>query len=488
MGDASSFDVSGESTDLPYVVEETILGNPHQLKVVCIGAGASGLDLAYKLKKNMRGIDFQIYEKNAGLGGTWLENTYPGCACDIPAHIYEYEWAPNAHWSQFYASGPEILQYFRDTAKNFDLEKYVKYQHEVVKAVWDEQRGLWLLKIRDGSTGEVVEDQCHFLVNGGGFLNNWKWPSIQGIESFQGTLLHSAAWDQTSDLKGRRIAVIGNGSSGIQLVTALQPVAGHLTTFIRNTKERIGEFLDHPEKLLDYRKAMENDLNGGFKSALFDSPEQAAARQTLREMMRARLGDRHDLADRITPDFGVGCRRPTPGVGYLEALTEKNVRVVFNSITRIVSQGIELDTGEIIELDAIVCATGFDVSWKPRFPVIGRGAIDIREQWSDRPTAYLSLAVPNFPNYIIYMGPNGPLSHGSAIPSIEHITKYVIKLLHKAQTERYKAVVPTQQALDDFIEHADTFLARTVWNAKCRSWLKGGKQHPAVLSQSAKVY
>ncbi|KAH7308922.1 putative monooxygenase [Stachybotrys elegans] len=511
MGSIGHNAASAANGEQAYTIEENVLGHSRPLRVICIGAGATGLDLAYKMERHLKSFELQIYEKNPELGGTWFENTYPGCACDIPAHIYEYEWAPNPTWSQFYASQPEILQYFRDTAEKFDLEKFIKFSSEVVEAHWNEDKGQWAIKIRDRSTGAIATDWCHFFINGGGFLNNWQWPEIAGLHSFQGPLLHSAAWDNDVDLKGKRVAVIGNGSSGIQLVTAIQPVAAHLTTFIRSptwisttlgqdfagpnganfdyTEEQKREFLEHPEKLIAYRKAIEAELNGGFESALHNSPQQAAARENLTQMMRTRLGEDNTLADRIIPSFGVGCRRPTPGVGYLEALTEKNVRVVFDSITKVVPQGIELATGEVIELDAIVCATGFNVSWKPRFPIIGRNNIDMREQWSSRPTAYLSMAVPNFPNYILYMGPNGPLSHGSALPSIEHITKYVIKLLCKVQTEGYKSVVPTQHALDDFINHADTFLVRTVWNAKCRSWLKGGKEDgPALVHPGSRLH
>ncbi|KAK5733331.1 hypothetical protein LTR17_009820 [Elasticomyces elasticus] len=499
------------SQGLPYCVEDHDLGYARPMRVVCIGAGASGLDFAYKLDKHLKSFDLQIYEKNVELGGTWYENTYPGVGCDIPAHIYEYEWAPNPNWSSFYAGGLEILEYFRGTAKKFGLEKFIKLGREVVAAQWREEDGTWSIEIKDLSTGRISYDWCHFLINGGGFLNHWQWPAIPGLDSFQGTLSHSAAWSQDVDLTGQRVAVIGNGSSGIQLVTALHPVVGHLTTFIRSptwisttlgqefagpnganfeyTDKEKQEFVDKPEKHLAYRKAMEDDLNNGFKSALFDSPEQAAAREALTKLMHARLGNRQDLIEKMTPTFGVGCRRPTPGVGYLEALTHKDVTVVFEGIRRVLPHGIELESGEVIMLDAIVCATGFNVSWKPRFPILGRGGIDLRDQWKDRPTAYLSMAVPNFPNYILYMGPNGPLSHGSALPSIEHITAYVIKLLHKAQIEGYKAVEPSPQALSDFIQHADTFLARTVWNSKCRSWLKGGKEDgPALVHPGSRLH
>ncbi|EED16121.1 monooxygenase, putative [Talaromyces stipitatus ATCC 10500] len=481
-----------------YVVPEVPLGTKRPMRVVCIGAGATGLNLAYQIPRHLSNIDFQIYEKNEAIGGTWLENRYPGVACDIPSHLYQFLWALNPNWSEFYSSGREILQYLKDVAKKFDLERFVKLDHKVTEAQWDEDTGTWKLKIQNMVTGEEIRDSCHFLVNGSGFLNHWEWPEIPGLKDFKGPVLHSASWDPNVDCKGKRVAVIGNGSSGIQLVTALQPEAEQLTTFIRaptwistsyaqewagpngvNFKysdEQIAKFEGDAAEFLAYRKAMENDMNSHFVLAIADSPQQAIAKTYLAELMRQRLGPDFALTEKLIPEFGFGCRRPTPGSGYLEALSQKNVRVVMDPIDKIVEDGIRTKSGELIPLDIVVCATGFNVSWLPRFPIIGRGGIDMRDQWSKRPLSYLSFGVANFPNYALFMGPNSPLSHGSAMPSIEHIAKYVIRLIHKMQTQNYKAVEPTEQAVNEFINHADLFLQRTVWATKCRSWLKGGKE------------
>ncbi|RSL83097.1 hypothetical protein CEP51_004722 [Fusarium floridanum] len=497
--------VNGHTVETPvvndkhngFVSEEVPLGEPRRLRVICIGAGATGLNLAYMLPRHLKNIDLLMYEKNEAIGGTWLENRYPGIACDIPAHIYQFTWAPNPTWSEFYASGPEILRYFQDTAKKFDLEKYVNLKHRVTRAEWNEDDGTWMLEILNEETQQTMTDYCHFLINGSGFLNHWTFPKIPGLHSFKGPLMHTANWDNDVPLENQKIGLIGNGSSGIQLLTAIQPVAKHLTTFIRSptwittvylqdyagpggsnfeyTPEQIEKYKKNPEEYLNYRKAMESDMSGSFDISFKDSDFQQMARQYLTEQMKKRLGEDHPLSQNLIPDFSVGCRRLTPGTGYLEALTQSNVTVERTPIARVVPEGIELENGELVELDLLACATGFDVSWAPRFPIIGRKGINLQEEWSKtRASAYMALGVPNFPNYTLFLGPGGPLSHGSALPSIEHQTKYIARLLYKMQIEGYKAAVPSQAATQDFISHMHKFNERTVWSGDCNSWFKGG--------------
>ncbi|KAH0835158.1 hypothetical protein AYO21_10319 [Fonsecaea monophora] len=500
-------EVNGPPTERDsYQIEEYPLGEARSLKVICIGAGATGLNLVYRARRHLKNIDLTVYEKNSSIGGTWFENVYPGCACDIPSHIYQFLWALNPDWSSFYVTGPEILKYFTEVAERYQLHQNIKTQHVVTRAEWCEEDGIWNVTVIDQTTGQEIQDSCHFLVNGAGFLNHWQWPDIPGLQSFKGTLLHSAHWDQSIDLSGKRIAVIGNGSSGIQLVTALQPLAEHLTNFIRNptwistsyaqafagpnganfsySEQQKEEFRKDPAKFLQYRKAIETDMNSNFAFSLKDSPQQALAVDGITKMMKARLGSRsEDLSDILIPtEFGFGCRRPTPGTGYLEALTAPNVTVEYDSIGEVVENGIRLKNGTVLEFDAVICATGFETSWRPRFPIIGRDGTDLRKQWKDRPKSYLSCTVANFPNYFVFLGPNSPLSHGSALPSIEHLTKYLFQLIYKVQTQNYKAVEPLEEAVDDFIEHADKFMERTVWAGKCRSWMKGGKKDSPPLT------
>ncbi|CZR66978.1 related to steroid monooxygenase [Phialocephala subalpina] len=487
-----------------YVVDEHIFGEPRQLRIITLGAGASGLNVARQIEKHMEAVDLQIYEKNSDVGGTWLENRYPGCACDIPSHSYQYTWAPNPNWKKFYSPGPEILEYFQDIAEKYDLRRYIKFRHQIISAIWDEEAGIWNIRVKNLETGEEIEDWCHFFINASGFLNNWKWPEIKGLDTFKGDIKHSAAWNPETDLSNKTVAVIGSGSSAIQIVPSIQPEVKHLTTFVRSPTwvtagfaqskagpggtnfefsiEQKDEFAKDPEKYLAYRKDVEKEMCSRFRMLHKDTPEQKAAVEFSTSDMKSKLGPNNPLADFIIPKFAVGCRRPTPGNGYLESLTKENVRVITDEIAEVVPEGLVLNTGETLKVDVLICATGFDLSFCPRFPVIGRNGANLAEQWKERATAYLSMAPENMPNYFMFTGPNSPVSHGSAIPIIEHTTKYILKMLYKCQTESIKAICPSPSAIREYKTHADVFLTRTAWSTKCRSWFKNGKIDGPVVA------
>ncbi|KAM6524537.1 hypothetical protein FALCPG4_010146 [Fusarium falciforme] len=495
---------SGTSPDRPYTPPERPLGSPRHLRVIAIGAGASGLNLARQIEKHMKNVSLVIYEKNPEIGGTWFENRYPGCACDIPSHNYQYTWEPSPEWSEFYSSAPEIQQYFRGIAHKYDLYRYIKLNHRVTEARWDDQKGVWNLKAQDTKTGKEVHDWGHFMITASGILNHWKWPDIPGLHSFQGELLHSAAWDSKADWKGKTVAVLGTGSSGVQIVPTIQPDVKQLVTFVRSptwitagyaqskagpggsnfkfTEQQKEEFRTNPSEYLRYRKEVEAELNSRFKMILKDSPEQAAAVAFSTKEMTAKLGENSPLLKHLIPNFGVGCRRPTPGNGYLEALTKDNVRVITDEISQIVPEGIQLQTGKIVKVDMFICATGFDISFCPRYPVIGRNGTSLGSLWEKKPAAYLSLAVPDLPNHFMFLGPNCPIGHGSVIPILEHAAKYMIRMLHKAQTQGIKSVTVTHAAVNDFDENSEKFMQRTTWTTHCRSWFKNGKVDGPVVA------
>jgi hypothetical protein len=214
--------------------------------------------------------------------------------------------------------------------------------------------------------------------------------------------------------------------------------------------------------------------------------------------MKTKLGKKNPLLKHLIPTFSVGCRRPTPGNGYLECLTKENVRVATDAISEIVPEGIKLITGEIIKCDMFICATGFDISFCPRYPVIGRNGISLAKQWKNKPAGYLSLAVSNFPNHFskwlvsigtseadlnsVFLGPNAPIGHGSVLPIVEHSAKYIIRMLHKCQMQGVKSVEPQQKAMDDFDDHIQTYMERTAWSTHCRSWFKNGKIDGPVVA------
>ncbi|KAF3804193.1 putative sterigmatocystin biosynthesis monooxygenase stcW [Colletotrichum gloeosporioides] len=479
-----------------YVVTESPLGTARKLRVLMVGAGASGLNLARHMDLHMENFELRIYEKNSDVGGTWFENRYPGCACDIPSHNYQFTWEPNPDWTQYYSEWDEILEYFRGIAQKYELYKYIKLSHKLTSASWDEASGVWNVECLDFSTGSTVHDWGHVLINGTGVLNNWKWPDVPGLHSFKGDLFHSATWDPEYQVAEKTVAVLGTGSSGIQIVATLQPLVKSLVTFIRSptwitagfaqshagpgganfsfTEEQKSNFKEKPDAYMRYRKEIEGELNSRFRFVIADSADQKEAREYSSNEMRVKLKNEDILNYLMPKNFAVGCRRPTPGNGYLEALTKDNVRVVTKDIEKIVSKGIQLTNGEIIPVDALICATGFDLSFCPRFKLIGRDGESIDEKWKDVPEAYLSVAVPGFPNYFVFLGPNAPVGHGSVLPIIEHATKYIINMMKKIQSQNIKAVSPSAKAVDDFNQHITEFMKRTAWATPCRSWFKRG--------------
>ncbi|KAK5046735.1 hypothetical protein LTR84_007496 [Exophiala bonariae] len=484
---------------------EQPMGTPRHVKIITIGAGVSGLNMIRRLRKSLVNYEHTVYEKNADVAGTWFENTYPGCQCDHPSHNYQFSWRPNPAWSQFSATSAEIKAYLCDLCDAEAMRPEIKLMHKVQHAEWNEADGEWKLEIQNLQTGEVGLDHCHFLLNATGVLNNWKWPDIPGLHEFTGVLVHSAAWLKDFDHHGKRVAVIGNGSSGVQIVPALQPDVDHLVHFVRSptwilppqeervlkkssvellrgtimdgnkfTPQQIQRFRDDPVYYKSFIKATEEQVNALFKVLVDNEGSARILTETLTENMSAALKHDQTLMKAIIPTFTAGCRRLTPGPGYLESLTEPNVRVVTDKIVRVHPEGIELVGGEVIKVDAIVCATGFDVSFRPRFPIIGRRG-NLQDIWAkELPVAYMSCAVAHMPNYFLFMGPNSPAGHGSIMTIAEQVARYVTIVLKKWQTEHIISLAPKAEIVHEFAQYSHVLLRRTVWAGACRSWYKNG--------------
>ncbi|KAH6884928.1 steroid monooxygenase [Thelonectria olida] len=497
MGSLSSW-LTGTQAKPEYEILEQPSRIGRKLRIICLGAGASALNLAHEIDTSSLDLDLVCYEKNPSIGGTWYENRYPGCGCDIPSVNYQFSWAPSPEWTSFYSSAPEILQYFKDVAEKYDLNKYIQLNHRVVAATWNEEEQMWHIKIQKGDDpNDIIHDKANIFVNASGVLNKWKWPAIPGREKFEGEMLHSANWDDEIELTGKRVGVIGGGSSAVQIVPNIQPAVRSMKCFIRSASWVTGGFgqrfagkngtnfhynekqreilRNDPKKYLAYRKKIESELNSRFRFILNGSTEQAEARKFAENDMRAKLASKPSVADIIVPkDFAVGCRRPTPGNGYLEALCKDNVSVVSTDIEHFTPKGIKTSDGVEHEFDVIVCATGFDVSWRPQYPTIGRGGINLSDYWRDVPNTYLSLGIANFPNYIIFNGPYGPYGHGSFLPITETVSRYVMQMLKKMSEEEISSFAPKEEAVKDFAIHRGKFLPRTAWTSPCRSWFKQG--------------
>ncbi|KIW81124.1 hypothetical protein Z517_04147 [Fonsecaea pedrosoi CBS 271.37] len=479
-----------------YSINEVPSGTARKLRIICAGAGASGINLAKFAQDRLQNVDLVIYEKNNDVAGTWWENKYPGCACDIPSVTYQFSWNPEV-WSKYYAEASEIFAYFKGVVDKFDLWKYIKFSHEVQRADWDEETGLWNLKIRDLATGVEIDEQCDIFVNAMGFLNKWKWPDIQGLHSFKGILTHSAAWPDDLDLKGKRVAVVGNGSSGIQIVANIQKDVSKLYTWVRTptwmtagfaqkyagengtnfeySEEQKKRFRNDPDYYLKYRKSVEVEMVRGFYVFHKNTPDSMAAMKFAHTEMTGRLKGHEKLAEALIPKtFPVGCKRPTPGNGYLEALIEENVQVYCQGgLSQITPKGFIDPDGVEQEVDVIICATGFDTSWVPRFPIVANG-INLQDLYAKKPIGYLGVGAPSMPNYFTFYGPYGPLGQGSAMPMIELFASYIVQMVRKIQLEDIKSITPKTEMIDQYAEHADLFNKRTVYDAPCRSWFKGG--------------
>ncbi|PPR03651.1 hypothetical protein CVT24_007765 [Panaeolus cyanescens] len=457
------------------------------VKIICIGAGASGLILAYKLQRSFKNFELVVYEKNEGVGGTWFENTYPGCACDIPAHTYTYSFEPKADWSAVYANGQEIQQYFEDFADKYDLKRFINFQRQVCHAKWDETSAEWQVDVLCLEDGRIMHDHCNILVNASGALNAWKWPDIPRLHSFQGPLLHTAKWDKSADLKNKRVGIIGNGSSAIQLLPAIYPDVRQVTNFIRSPTwilppfsepQRLYTLAEHlrfkedPKSHLALRKAQTAEAFKTFPVLIKDSEQQKYMSSALTQILKDKLPPH--LVDSLIPQTSVGCRRITPGFDYLEKLSGEKTQVVVGDIRRVTERGVIDSEGKEHVLDVLVCATGFDTSFVPKFPIVGPKGVNMQTTWKDEVKAYLGVAAAGFPNYFTLFGAGSPAATGPAMVIFELQADYILKMVDRYQTENIRSMAPKAEAVEDFIKHRDEFMKRTVMSENCRSWYKAG--------------
>ncbi|KAF2492447.1 FAD/NAD(P)-binding domain-containing protein [Lophium mytilinum] len=506
---APEFGYPPHNVDGPYRVLDQYHSKPSKLRVACCGAGASGLCLAYKMEKMLTPGSFELtlFEKNPQFGGTWYENTYPGVACDIPAHDYVFTWDPKPDWTTFFAAGKEIQGYFEGFAERHGSKKYMKLNTKIVETRWDEEEGVWHITTEDQTTKEKSEDWAHVFVNGTGILNSWKWPEIEGLHDFKGGLMHSAAWDHEVDFEGKVVGVIGTGSTSVQIVPSLQKICKEVQVYMRSptwisppfgagalddvhkgedvnpgqrqytfSEAEKKRFAEDPDYHLSFRKSIEAEINGLFGMYQQGSELSNHFREVITAEMNRRMGPGHEeLKSFIIPKWSPGCRRISPGDGYLEALVQENVTPVFEGIEKVVPEGLQTRDGKVHKVDIIVCATGFQVAFQPAFTVINGAGKSIKQDWTDGPNLYFGVSAPRFPNFYTIVGPGATWSNGTLLPSIETTVEYSIKCMKKMQTEGIKALAVKQEALDEIYAHFDEYHKATVWKEECRSWFKDGK-------------
>ncbi|KAF5005536.1 hypothetical protein FDECE_8029 [Fusarium decemcellulare] len=494
---ATNGTVASQTTHVPTPTPKTrAVENFRPISVIVIGAGFSGIYCGVRIPERLRNVQLTIYEKNAGVGGTWYENRYPGCACDIPAHSYQYTFAPNPNWSQFYAPATEICEYLESVTRRYSVDRFIKTSHKVIDARWDEDRSKWRVTIENLSTGQIIMDEADIVISARGGLNEMSWPNIPGLNKMKIPVMHSAAWDDSVDFANKKIGVIGGGSSAIQIIPSLQRVPGaKLNCFIRSRAWISGEFGDSvmktlgvestifspeqkkqfetdPEYYLKFRSTIEREGNSIHSLTLKDTPMQKSAQDGFTALMREKLAKKPHIFESLLPSFGVSCRRLTPGVGYLEALAEDNVDFINTPISRATETGIVLQNGEVKELDVLICATGFQVSAPPPFPVTGKKGQTMQQKFQPYPETYLSLATDGFPNYFMMLGPNAAIGTGPLTTMIERTGDYIIKCIRKLQKEGISSMDVKPARVKDFSQIIDEYFKDTVYLDDCSSWYK----------------
>ena len=363
-------------------------------------------------------------------GGTWYENRYPGVRCDIPAHVYQSTFAPKTQWSEEYAQGPEIRDYWQGVARKYDVYKMIRFQTKVIGAYWEEARAQWRIESENLRTGEKTTEFYDYVVTAFGRFNTWMLPKYPGMDKFKGLIAHSSNWDESIDLTGKRVATIGNGASGIQVTPELQKIATHIDHYARNptwvagsfnpfiedrpnipvpfSRETLESFKD-PSKYLEYRKDLEDKFFRGFEGQLIQSEASKNSRQKFTRLMAQRLGEHaEEYLPKLIPDFPPHCRRLTPGPGYLESLTKDNVNLIQTRIERFTEDGIVTVDGVHRPVDAVVCSTGHNTTYAPQFPIVS-GEYDLSKDWRPEgkfswPYTYIGIGTPGFPNLSFVLG------------------------------------------------------------------------------------
>ncbi len=442
------------------------------VKVAVLGAGFAGLCMGLKLQARGE-TDFVILEKAGRVGGTWRENIYPGAGCDIPSHLYSYSFEPNPDWPEIYSAQPDILAYIEGVVEKHGLSRHIRFNSEVVSADWDDAAGLWRIATRAGDrlTAEA-------LVTAWGQLNRPKTPPIEGRDSFSGSAFHSAQWDGSVDLAGKRVAVIGNGASAIQFVPEVAKVAGQLTLFQRSpnwivprmnrpyTAEEMAHFRAEPaamRKVRDEIFQMAEDRLAARRAGTLPVEEVPIPLAHL----HAQVTD-PDLRAKLTPDYELGCKRVLISNDFYPALMRDNVELVTEGVARMTPQGVVDAAGRLHEADVVIYATGFETrSFAGDTQITGLDGLSLDAAWTDGPEAYLGVSTPGFPNLFMLYGPNTNLGHNSIIYMIEAQADYVLQALDAPGPVAVKPEV--SRRYNDALQ-AD--LANTPWAGSCTSWYK----------------
>lgn len=451
---------------------------------IIVGAGFAGLCMAIKLKQ--AGMNnFIILERNDHLGGTWYDNAYPGAACDVESHLYSYSFEPNPDWSRQFGPQAEILRYMEHCAAKYELTPYIRLRTNITKSVYDESTGMWTVTAEGGETFTGRS-----LITCSGGLSEPSFPDIKGLGSFEGKLFHSARWDKSYDLSGKKVAVIGTGASAIQIVPALVQQVAKLDMFQRTTPWILPK---KDKDISSFRRTMYNLFpitRKLYRTRLYWRNELMAIGFVVNPAIMklgGKLMIRHlnksvkdpELRKKLTPNFILGCKRILLSNEYYPALEKPNVSVITEHIREINKTGVLTQDGVQHDVDAIVLATGFQAAeGVSRFDVKGKGGLNLNEAWRDGAEAYLGTSIAGFPNMFLVVGPNTGLGHSSMLLMIEAQVGYIMQCLKLMREKNAKSADVKKEVEKKYNEQLQSELAKTVWQSgKCMSWYqtKNGK-------------
>lgn len=435
--------------------------------IVVIGSGFAGIALAAKLRE--AGIDdFTVLERASDLGGTWRDNTYPGCACDVPSQLYSLSFAPNPQWSRTYGRQPEILDYLHTVADAHDVKRHIRYNVELLGAEWNADTGHWAL---DTSAGPMT---AGILVTAAGVYGEARYPNIPGRDTFAGKAFHSLHWDHSYDPTGDRIAVIGTGASAVQFVPELQPSAQHLTVFQRSAPWIVPR-MDRTTRALERRLLeripvlarmirssqywmIESFGLVGFVSTKFRYPFELLGRAQLRRQVRD-----PDLRRTLTPDYMIGCKRAIFSDDYLPALTKPNVEVVTDGIAEIRPHAVVTRDGTEHPVDAIVYGTGFSVPPAVYERIRGVDGVPYGELYRKAPSSYLGMSHIGFPNFFHVLGAFGAVGNQSAVYMIEAQVRYIVDAILTIRRTNVRRLEVREEAQRSFVDEMNRRSDDTVW-------------------------
>jgi cation diffusion facilitator CzcD-associated flavoprotein CzcO len=444
------------------------------LNVAIVGSGFGGLGAAIRLKQaDVNNI--AIFERASDVGGTWRDNTYPGCRCDVASNLYSFSFAPNPNWSNTYSYQPEIWQYLKDVTEKHQLRGLIKFNHDVTDISFDATQKIWTLD----TSGGTYHARTVILAAGG--LAEPRMPDVEGINSFRGSIMHTAKWDSSIEIVNKRVGVIGTGASAIQAVPKIAPLVASLDVFqrtpswilphlghgVKERSKRLFARLPLTQKLVRYFGYWQREL---MVLGFVKDPTRMTRGETMAREHLERQVDDPNLREKFTPTYRLGCKRVLISNDFYPAFSRDNVALVTAGIERVEPTGIRTKDGELHELDVLICATGFYVTDNPiGDKVHGAHGEKLAPAFQADMANYKGTAFPNFPNLFMLGGPNTALGHSSIIFMLESQLNYVVKAI-KIALRRDARIEPTVDAARRWTQDLQEKLPGTVWGSGCSSW------------------